>query len=401
MATGKGKRRLSFKVLLLIVVVALVSVLLLEGLLRGYVAITTHLRSLSVNEAHLDSYEMVDPQNKKTWVLRPGYKITAPALMEEKEREGKELGAAAIEEGATKYGYDSDDILFQVNKFGFKGPDIEKSKDANTLRIMAIGDSTTFGFVDDRYSYPRTLERYLRSQGVSVEMINAGVEGYATEDVLYHLDYFMSFQPDIAIIYIGWNDLYGDIFLPDIYIVRAFNKLYRYFQPKNPDWQVEGGRLKFSDHYYDSFTKEALHYASSYQPSFSSGVREVVEEFSEEGIKPVLVTLPGLFSVDRQPAPEALQIGHLPGNGTNAYVLAVMTNTYNNAIRQLATEENIPLIDLEEWSNQVLVPPEQWFSDSVHLSLEGQSAIGNYLGERLLELGLVSLEASGAPVLAR
>lgn len=397
MIIGKSKHRLP-KVLLAIFFIAIFCVLVLEGGLRAYVAIVNSSKSTTtvqkIDESTLDSYEMVDPQNNGTWVLRPGYKVTVSDLIEEKRQQGKELGAALIEETAQKYGYRSDDILFQINKFGFKGPDMQKVKAPGTLRIMTIGDSCTFGFSYDRYSYPRMLEQYLWSQGASIEVINAGVEGYSTTHVLYHLDYFMGFQPDIATIYVGWNDLYGDTFSerPSVlYIVRAIHRVYSYFFPSSPDWQVEGGRLSFSDHYYDSSTEEALRYASSYEPSFLPQVREILKRLSERGIKPVLVTLPGLFSIERQPTEEALRIGHLPGDVKNAYVLAAMTHKYNNAIRLIATEEKVPLIDLEEWGNRTLLPPEQWFVDSVHLTVEGQSAIGNYIAERLVELEVVSL----------
>ena len=136
--------------------------------------------------------------------------------------------------------------------------------------------------------------------------------------------------------------------------------------------------------------EEAQRYARSYSPSFFSEIEKIVTELSEEGIEPVPVTLPGLFSVDRQPTEKALRMGHLPGTN-NAYVLAFMKDKYNDAIRLLTIRENIPLIDLEEWGNKVLTPPEQWFADSVHLLPEGQVAIGNYIGERLIKLGLVSL----------
>jgi lysophospholipase L1-like esterase len=384
---SKGRHTPLSKKLLFVFVACVLSILVLEGCLRAYVAITDHFRQ--VDEATLNSYEMVHPQNNKLRILRPGYKITVSDLVEEKRREGKELGAALIEEGAREYGYGPDDIIFQINKFGFKGPDIEKPKDPNTVRIMAIGDSATYGFYYDRYSYPRALEQYLRSQTISAEVINAGVGGYTTKDVLYRLDYLSSFQPDLAIIYIGWNNIYSDTFLPWSYIILALNKVYRIFTPEKSDIQIEGGRLNISDHYYRKQTGEAIRYSSSYKPTFFTDVEKIIERLSEKGIQPVLVTLPGLFSTDMEPTEEALRIGHLPGNIKNAFVLAVMANRYNSAIRLLAAEENIPLIDLEEWGRKVLVPPEQWFSDSVHLLPEGQVALGNYIGQRLLELNLV------------
>ena len=366
-----------FKRLILACILILLALVLLEGLLRVYGP------AISLK---MDSYKMVDPQNSKNWILRSGYEGTLSELMEKEQQEGKELGVALISQAAQKYSLSSDSVLFQVNGFGFKGPDIEKGKKSGTIRIMTMGDSCTFGFFYDWCSYPRTLERYLQNQGKRVEVVNAGVEGYTSQNVLYRLDYFTSFQPDIAIIYLGWNNLYSDCLgTKRLYTFRAFYKLYNsLFPPK-----IKEGRLCFIDHYYNSSTGEALRYNRDYEPSFLPQVRQIVSQLSENGVKPVLVTLPGLFSIDNPPSEEVLQMGHLPSNIKNAYVLAVMAHKYNNALRLLATEENIPLIDLEEWAETELVPPESWFFDSVHLESEGQMAIGNYIGERLILLGLV------------
>ena len=373
-----------FKVLLLACVLILLALVLLEGVLRVYGPAI----SARMIQASLDSYEMIDPQNSKNWVLRSGYEVTLTELTEEKQQEGKELAVAVISQLAQKYSLSPDDVLFQVNEFGFKGPDIGKTKEPDTIRIMTIGDSTTFGNHYDWSSYPRTLERYLQNRGNQVEVLNAGVEGYNSQNVLYRLDYFMSFQPDIAIIYLGWNNLYSDCLgIKRLYTFRGFYYLYNSFFP--PNQLIKDGKLYFTDHYYDSSTREAHRYDSNYQPTFLPQVRQIVSQLSENGVKPVLVTLPGLFSIDNPPSEEALQTGHLPSNIKNAYVLAVMADKYNNALRLLASEEKIPLIDLEEWAEIELVPPESWFFDSVHLWSEGQMSIGDHIGERLISLGLV------------
>lgn len=377
-----------FKRLILVCVLILVALVLLEGLLRVCAPIISARISVRTLEASLDSYEMIDPKNSRNWILRPGYQVTLSELAEEKQQEGKELGAAIISRFGQKYNLSRDDVLFQINEFGFKGPDIDKAKEPGSIRIMTIGDSCTFGLFYDWSSYARTLERYLQNQGNQVEVVNAGVEGYSTQNVLYRLDYFISFQPDIAIIYLGWNDLYADCLgIKRLYIFRGFYYLYNSFFP--PNQLIKDGKLCFADHYYNSSTAEARRYNSDYEPSFLPQVQQILSQLSENGVKPVLVTLPGLFSIDNAPSKEALQMGHLPSNIKNAYVLALMTRKYNNSLKQLAAEENIPLIDLEEWAENALVPPESWFFDSVHLSPEGQIAIGDYIGECLISLGLV------------
>jgi lysophospholipase L1-like esterase len=116
-------------------------------------------------------------------------------------------------------------------------------------------------------------------------------------------------------------------------------------------------------------------------------VRQTVERLSERGIKPVLVTLPAAFSINNPPSEEVVQTCHLPVDIKNAYILAVMVDKYNNALRLLATEKGIPLIDLEEWSETTLVPPQAWYFDSLHLWSDGQIAIGEYIGQCLISRG--------------
>ena len=46
--------------------------------------------------------------------------------------------------------------------------------------------------------------------GKSVEVINAGVEGYGPANVLGRIEEFKVLGPEITTIYIGWNALYAE-----------------------------------------------------------------------------------------------------------------------------------------------------------------------------------------------
>ena len=367
--------------ILLVLASLVVGLLVVEGIGNAYGWALVN----RTGRGHSAPYEMLDPQDINNWILRPGYQITLSEFMEVWKQ--NMVAVAIATKVVQKYGSSPDDVFFQINEFGFKGPDIGKTKEPDTIRIMTIGDSCTFGHHYDWSSYSRTLERYLQNQGNQVEVINAGVEGYATWNVLSRLDYFMSFQPDIAIIYLGWNDLYTEpLGVKRLWSYRAFN----YFIGRSLQATVvREGMVYYTDHYYDSSTREAHRYDSNYQPTFLPQVRQIVSQLSENGVKPVVVTLPMAFSIDNPPSEETLKMCHLPVDVKNAYVLAVMVDKYNNALRLLASEENIPLIDLEEWAETELVPPESWFFDSVHLWSEGQMAIGDHIGERLISLGLL------------
>ena len=94
------------------------------------------------------------------------------------------------------------------------------------------------------------------------------------------------------------------------------------------------------------------------------------------GSRVVILTLPGLYSTARDPAPRALEIGHLPTFTDNAFVLARMAERYNDALRALARERRLTLVDLDRWARATLVPPEEHFIDSVHLDELGQETAG-------------------------
>ena len=56
-------------------------------------------------------------------------------------------------------------VKVRINKDGFIGRDYSYTKPANTIRILAIGDSLTEAFqVPEEESYPRLLENNLKSK---------------------------------------------------------------------------------------------------------------------------------------------------------------------------------------------------------------------------------------------
>ncbi len=64
-----------------------------------------------------------------------------------------------------------------INSLGFRGPEFEKAKPKNTCRIVALGDSSTYGWL---LSEPRTFSRLLENKlkhlddGWKYEGVNAG-----------------------------------------------------------------------------------------------------------------------------------------------------------------------------------------------------------------------------------
>lgn len=78
---------------------------------------------------------------------------------------------------------------------------------AETLRILALGDSLTAGYgVAAADAFPLQLERALKAEGYDVAVLNAGVSGDTSAGGKARLDWALADRPQVAIVELGAND---------------------------------------------------------------------------------------------------------------------------------------------------------------------------------------------------
>ena len=99
-----------------------------------------------------------------------------------------------------------------INSHGFRGSDFSSIKPENTYRIFVIGGSTIFGTgtTSDSTTIPGFLQENFENNEFSkkVEVINAGISGlFSGTEVGLIKQQILNFNPDILIIYDGWNDV--------------------------------------------------------------------------------------------------------------------------------------------------------------------------------------------------
>jgi len=94
-----------------------------------------------------------------------------------------------------------------INDAGFHQKEsIPLARTKGRLRVACLGESTTFGN-DVVSNYPALLQRILEDAGVRSEVINAGVPGWVSDQVALRAEHQLaSYEPDVAILYVGWND---------------------------------------------------------------------------------------------------------------------------------------------------------------------------------------------------
>lgn len=104
-----------------------------------------------------------------------------------------------------------DGTFYQINSRGWRGPEFEPTFAPDELRVVAIGDSCTFGkSVEESDSWPRQLERELQAQlGASrtVRVANLGVNGYSSGDYLEVLrTQALPLEPQLVVVGYSLND---------------------------------------------------------------------------------------------------------------------------------------------------------------------------------------------------
>jgi lysophospholipase L1-like esterase len=101
-------------------------------------------------------------------------------------------------------------VDISINSLGMRGQEIKLQKAPGQIRILAVGDSFTFGYgVSDRDTFPEELNQLLKKNFPSqdIQVLNLGVSGYGSADealVIKHKA--AAYSPDLVIIGYVLND---------------------------------------------------------------------------------------------------------------------------------------------------------------------------------------------------
>lgn len=283
----------------------------------------------------------------------------------------------------------------RINQHGFRGDDFPRKKDTGAQRILCLGDSCTFGVAGDESPYPFQLQQLLGSMGLqnTYQVINAGVEGHASVNALLRLPWLLTFNPDILLVYLGWNDMWN-----------SNPEHYPDLQHKTCSYWHYWGNAQGCVMVYDSF-KEIIGLdhrtlsVSSYQwddfvpLNFEYNLRQIVQMGRKEDVRVVLMTLPTLMPQDVSRASlgtlEKLQYPSFLPHG-DIDNLKRLYQAFDTSIRKLAVEEDVDLIDVNAAFDPDDAERDRFFSDTWHPNFEGNLVIARSLAEGLRDREIVS-----------
>ena len=334
-------RRFFFAIGALVIVLAAVEVIIRVAGVDTYF----QNRFFVLNRA-LDYPDVFEKDHDLFWRLRPDRTVTSEFF------EGK---------------------TYRINARGLRGDEIAEVKTAP--RILALGNSCTFGWgMPQEETYVSQLEAML---GGGYEIINGGVPGYSSfQGKRFFERELVNLQPDLILILFAWNDhwaaaaqiadkdqqppprllIAAQNLLSRLHLYRLLKKLLLSTVEKNPDVLFDRTRPVYRvdlDDYY-------------------SNLLSLCRAARSHGTRPILMTSPIPSLKKYYPA----------GSVSN---LHTYHNRYNDAVRRLARDEHLELIDLAEEFDRYDDLYDDPVRDPIHFNSMGHRVAAELIVDYLRE----------------
>ena len=241
--------------------------------------------------------------------------------------------------------------------------------------IVFMGDSCTESTLfDGRYSDELRSLIAARDPSAPLSFVNLGVTGWSSWSGLQQLQRdILPMRPKAITIYFGWNDHWEHFGLEDKDAVRFL---------KEPPWlrivELAQRAVVASKRFFGA----SIHRVPL--PDFRANLRGMVRIARDNDIIPILLTAPTAIRRGREP-------GYLSERWlTNLDDLVPLHRRYVQAVRDVAAEEDAPLVDLHQEFNQLSQQELKQFvkGDGIHFTLEGNRKVAQLIDHHLSQTGL-------------
>lgn len=283
-----------------------------------------------------------------------------------------------------------------VNSLGYRGPEFARPKPAGTFRVLASGGSTTFdvSVSSDAATWPARLEEALRRRfpGSRIEVVNGGVPGYTSLEMLLKLEMidFPAVDPDIVLAFVGLNDLQPSAapgFRPDYTVGHAeIQRRFLGFATPTPGLVSRSVLLHklalrlFGDREERlSDTPRRAAPLLEAEEVYRERLRAIARLGRERGTPVVFLTQALRFGVGRpaSPADSAVALRWLPYLTVDGVVAGM--ERYNEITREVARDTGVPLVDVARG----LALEDADFADYCHWSDVGAAKMAAFVAEGL------------------
>ncbi len=299
-----------------------------------------------------------------------------------------------------------------LNKKGFRGREFTPKR-PGVYRVLALGDSTTFGVLLERSfeyveePYPERLE-HLVDQRVGpgkVEVLNGGVPGYNSfMGVMLLRGKLRGLRPDLILVRFGWNDhlmskgggesqLYREIDNPlllkaeDLLLTTATYPFLRRIGRELASWREPEHQPTLADIPQEWKPDVPLE-------QYRHNLRRIVALGRQGGSEVWLSTTPHAFLVAanrgrydkfRRAAQTLLALNAIPSFDR----LIEIHDDYAEATRAVGRELGIPVVDMEAEYAAHAEEPLYSSADVIHPTQEGHDLEAEVLYARMVAVGIL------------
>lgn len=292
---------------------------------------------------------------------------------------------------------------FHVNALGFRGPKFDPQQKRGRLRIFCSGGSTTAGdYVDDHETWPAQLESKLRSEGLEVEVINAGVQGwYSYQERLRFEGEIIDYAPDIVLFHQGWNDEfeYSSLSLGKWWkegVVRNVLEANNLYIPPNRWLSSRDSLLQyltFQSIAKDLFFKKKMRFdnpdrwrmliTATYLDAWFRNLEHMARTARASNVALYTVNYPCLVSVNDTPADRQFYVSNSRITDLYAEYQAISKQRIRHTLQKCAPM--IPLLDVQSAFDDIRSQARlNLFHDEIHMSAAGNQILAEKIGDRLM-----------------
>ena len=263
-----------------------------------------------------------------------------------------------------------------------------------SFRIMCIGDGTVFGPKGEKTPWPHVVQNLLslKRSKLPIEVINAGVPGHSTVNMMFRIRRLMRFYPDAVVLCPGWNDMWNEAI--DTYIDhrRFYGTFWQYALRKPSFFRVatkarELAGITERQPLPISFT------ADEFVPfNYEYHLLHLLRVIGSHRAKACIVSPPRLVQDSpAQLSEQAASMADVPDyieDGDYSTFLKV-SHSYERITAQIAEELGVARFDAQAHFDSADSPREALFEDQRHLTPEGNLELGAFIANQLKEQEIV------------
>lgn len=282
----------------------------------------------------------------------------------------------------------------RINNIRFFNEDVGP-KQPGVCRVMCLGASTTANSLWElgdlkEYSYPLCLKDALDARVGSgrCEVLNCGMGGWTSAEILINFAlHLIDLQPDVVVLYHGFNDLEASLTAPFAsdysHSRKNFGEAYARIKfasywPNFRSWKsyvfIKGRLLGFGNVRYDLLSSIRAGKADLDNPFMGldterRNIEHLIHLCKANGVQIILSTF--AYHLYARVSQERRALKYRDG--------VAMENTM---LRELAARHDLPLVDV---ASQI-PDHDDYFADTIHFTPEGMRWVADRFAERIVNI---------------